>query len=166
MIRDAFALKQQSAQPGCTPRHTDTARALNGHSIRPPISGRGVAADTRRQSGTFVQRHGGKTFFDTLVLVAKPLLKPQHTFADDAEAKMAGLDRACMHGSHRYLMNAVAFHTNEWIIIYSVPRGHVVTPFGKLRPQRKCFGIPCGVTQPWPAIIAALRLYPKQVKRC
>ena len=99
------------------------------------------------------------------MLVAEPLLEPQHALADHREAEVPGLDDAGVHRPDRDLVHAVAFDRDEGVARIAWDKGGVG---GNVAPQRMRIVTPCAMPKPaasvGPRAFDVVRLEPRQVE--
>ena len=115
VVRDAFALEQQRAQPERPFGHFARRGGLQRHGIGPGKCHAAVAGDARREPGPFLQRQRFEAFLDAFMRVPKALFQPQDALADHREAEMPGLDDAGMHRTDGDLVHPLALDRNEGI---------------------------------------------------
>ena len=66
---------------------------------------------------TFERRQRREPLFNALVNVAEPRLESENLLTDDGKTKVPGFDDAGMHRTHRNLVDAVARHAHERILV-------------------------------------------------
>src|SRR5206468_449275 len=81
------------------------------------MTDRGIAGDRFGEEQSVTPRESLEALFDALVHVEQSKLQVQHGLAGHTKAKVSGLDDAGMHGSHRYLEDALASHGTKRVKI-------------------------------------------------
>ena len=146
VIGEPFELAHERAQPHRASRHVDAVRSLDrpGESER---VGHGAVAGhpPREHRGTF----DGRAFhqpLDALVHVTKSRLEANDRLAVRGETEMPGLDDARVHGTHRNLVQALAFGRQEDVALCSARRS-ADYPFPVVEPGAR-IGKPFGFQPP------------------
>ena len=146
VIGEPFELAHERAQPHRASRHVDAVRSLDrpGESER---VGHGAVAGhpPRKHRGTF----DGRAFhqpLDALVHVTKSRLEANDRLAVRGETEMPGLDDARVHGTHRNLVQALAFGRQEDVALCSARRS-ADYPFPVVEPGAR-IGQPFGFQPP------------------
>ena len=110
------SLRHHAAQPnGTWWRYRCRAQTSTARAKAKRVGDRAVARGAAGKTRCLLQRHAVHQMVDALVHVAEALFQPNHRFAISGEAEMARLDDAGVNRADGNLVQAFAFHRQEWI---------------------------------------------------
>ncbi len=108
MIGEPFEFRHQGTEISRARRNGNFECRFHGGGKGPSIGDRAVARDPAGKARSLIERRIHHQPIDAFVHIAEPFFEPHDNFAIGGKAKMAGLDNAGMHGSHRNLMQRFA----------------------------------------------------------
>ena len=105
VVVEPFEFDEQRPQPVHLVGEFDPERVFDGEAVGERVRDGGVAADAFGQVDRAVGRPAVEELFQAAVDEPQSGLEPQHGFAGDGEAEMAGFDQPGVHGADRDLIH-------------------------------------------------------------